>query len=471
LSSAENPFALFPYQMEGAKFLVENKQALLSHEMGLGKSCMAIIACDLVNATDILVVCPANLRINWSREFERFSKVNRPVTIIANSKTQLPPSGVSIVSYDLLVSSEALRAAYRKRKHDVLILDEAHYLKERTAKRTKAIYGHGKNPGIMHSATHTWRLSGTPMPNNPSELYTHLKSMGQEARNYWDFVAEYCDGFESNFGFKITGAKQSAIPKLRSVLGRVMLRRKKEDVALQLPKITFQEVTVPKGHVDLDPWFYENWRLLGEADVGIPLFLEQLAKQDQTLRASLLAIRDGHHFNSGDALRLIESYSKSTSTLRRWIGLAKLNACLDIIEEELASGAIDKLVIFAMHQQVIELTRVRLRKYNCVTLFGGTPVGKRQSNIDRFQNDPKTRVFIGQVVAAGVGITLTSAAEVCFLESSWVPADNAQAAMRVHRVGQKRPVRCRFFVCADTVDEQVMRVVAQKSRDITKILD
>jgi len=179
----------------------------------------------------------------------------------------------------------------------------------------------------------------------------------------------------------------------------------------------------------------------------------------------------GHHHNFDDTLRLVDSFSKSTSTLRRYIGLAKLPNVLDIIEEELATKAVDKIVLFAIHQQVIELTRLRFRKYGAVTLFGGTPAKKRQEHIDKFQNDKRCRVFIGQIVAAGTGITLTAAHEVAFIESSWVPADNAQAAMRCHRVGQIKPVRVRFFTCEGSVDEEVMSVVVHKTRNITKVID
>jgi SWI/SNF-related matrix-associated actin-dependent regulator of chromatin subfamily A-like protein 1 len=458
--SLETPF---PYQLEGADYLAGKAHALLADEMGLGKSAQVIVACDIVGAFDILVVCPAAVRINWSREFTRFSPMDRPCTLIFTGKDK-PGRGVNIVSYDLLASNEKLRNQLKALHWDVLVLDEAHYLKERSAKRTKALYGHAKHPGIMHSAKRCWRLSGTPAPNDASELFTHLKSAGIEKRPYWDFVYDFCSGFESDYGYKITGHKNTT--KLKGLLAQFMLRRKKDEVMQQLPPITFSEVTVERSHVDLDPWFYENWR-----PIGVPAFLQEMKDIDSSLKTALNAIKRGHHHNNEDSVRLLDSFSKSTSTLRRYIGLAKLPNVLDIIEEELESGAIDKIVLFAIHQQVIEQTRTRFRKYKAVTLYGGTPTAKRQQNIDAFQNNPKCRVFIGQVVAAGTGITLTSAHEVAFIEADWVPANNAQAAMRCHRVGQTKPVRVRFFTCAGSVDEDVMRVVVHKTREIAKIID
>lgn len=453
----------YPYQQEGARWLAGREQALLADEMGLGKSAQVILACDMVNANNILVVCPAAVRVNWDREFTRFSPMDRPCNVMLTGKDR-PSPGVNVVSYDLLASVEKLRNALKATPWDVLVLDEAHYCKERTAKRTKAIYGHAQHKGVMHNAKRVWRLSGTPMPNNASELYTHLKSAGVANTSYWDFVFRYCDGFDSGFGYKITGVKNTE--ELRGMLDQIMLRRKKNDVMTQLPPITFGEVTVERSQVELDPWFYENWR-----PIGIPAFLKELEGIDGSLKAGLQAVRRGHGHKLDDSLELLKAYAKSTSTLRRYIGLAKLPRVLDIIEDELKTGAVDKIVLFAIHQQVIELARQRFRKLGAVTLFGGTPTAKRQANIDKFQKDPKCRVFIGQITAAGTGITLTAAHEVAFLESSWVPADNAQAAMRCHRIGQAFPVRVRFFTCAGSVDEEVMRTVVNKTRQITKVVD
>jgi SWI/SNF-related matrix-associated actin-dependent regulator 1 of chromatin subfamily A len=450
----------FPYQLEGAAFLASKPQALLGDEMGLGKSAQAIHACDLVGAFQILIVCPAAVRINWDREFYRFSPMDRPAHIIQTRKDK-PRKGVNIISYDLL---DAQKDNLKAVDWDALIIDEAHYLKERSAKRTRAVYGHAFKNGVAHKAKHVWRLTGTPMPNDASELYTHLRSGGVVQEPYWDFVYRFCAGFEGDYGYKITGVKN--VPQLKELLAQMMLRRKKEEVMKELPPITFHNVTVERSEVELDPWFYENWK-----PIGIPAFLEQIKGVDTALKTALSTIKTGHHHTNDDSLTLLESFAKSTATLRRYIGLAKLPKVLDIIEEDLESGAIDKIVLFAMHQQVIEQTRTRFRKYGAVTLYGGTPTAKRQDNIDKFMNQSKCRVFIGQVVAAGTGITLTSAHEVAFIECDWVPANNAQAAMRCHRVGQTKPVRVRFFTCAGSVDEEVMRVLVHKTREITKVLD
>lgn len=461
---------LFPYQEEGAKFLAGKPHALLADEMGLGKSAQVVRACDHVGAVNVLVVCPASVRINWTREFARFSPFDHTCTVLVK-RSERPRAGVNVISYDLL-TDDKLRQAMKAVAWDVLVLDEAHYLKERSTKRTKAVYGHAQFAGIAASARRVWRLSGTPAPNGlPSELYAHLKSAGIVRQPYWDFVFEHSTGFQGDYGYKETGVKDPA--KIRNLLSQFMLRRKKDDptVNLQLPEIFFQHVTVDRSDVELDPWFYENWRPLGEGMAGQQRFLADLKDVDSTLKKALATIKQGHHHNEHDSIRLLESFAKSTATLRRYIGLAKVQRVCDILEEELESKSVDKLVVFCVHAQVIEAVRERLKRFKCVQLYGNTPQAKRQHNIDKFQTDPRCRVFIGQIVAAGTGITLTAAHEVAFVEADWVPANNAQAAMRCHRVGQTHKVRVRFFNCAGSVDEDVMRVVLNKTREIAKFMD
>ena len=455
---------LFPYQEVGATFLSAHPHALLADEMGLGKSAQVVRACDLIGATAILIVCPAAVRINWAREFGRFSPMDRPINIMTTFSDRPADVGVTIASYDILATNEKMRRACRPVKWDVVVMDEAHYCKERAAKRTRALYGHAGKDGIIHSAKYVWRLTGTPAPNDASELYTHLKSAGIEKRSYWDFVYDFCTGFDSNYGFKITGHKNT--DRLKGLLAQFMLRRKKDEVMKDLPPIHFAHVTVERSQVQLDPYFFEQWR-----EVGATQFMRDMEKIDRATKIALKTVEDGYKVHIDDRIALLAALSKSTATLRRYIGLAKLPRVLEVIEQELIDNPKLKIVLFAIHKDVVECSRVKLRKYGAVTLFGNTPVEKRQDNIDKFQTNPRCRVFIGNIQAAGTGITLTASSEVVFIESSWVPSDNAQAAMRCHRIGQTQPVRVRFFSCAGSVDEDVTRTLLHKTRELSKIFD
>jgi SWI/SNF-related matrix-associated actin-dependent regulator 1 of chromatin subfamily A len=453
----------FPYQKEGAVFLAGKTQALLGDEMGLGKSCQAILAADIIGASNILVFCPANVRVNWSREFARFSPMDRPCTVLLTGRDKVPASGVVICSYDLAVNPAILKQL-KARQWCVIVPDEAHFLKNRSAARTKAIYGHNvKSPGLAAHTDRIWRLSGTPAPNDASELWTHLKSAGVVTEAFWDFTFRFCTGFDSDYGFKITGHKNTE--ELKQLLAQFMLRRKKDDVMKELPAITYQEVTVERSKVELDIIFFEAMR--GKT---LPEFLGEIKQADTVLRAALETIREKNVATpTNDKLKVLESMAKSLVTLRRYIGMAKVPSVCDILAEELESKQVDKVVIFAVHRDVIEGARLKLAKYGAVTLYGGTDPKKKQQNVDKFMNDPKCRVFIGNVQAAGTGITLTSSCEVAFLEADWVPSNNAQAAMRCHRIGQTRPVRVRYFSCEGSVDEQVQATLLRKSRELTKI--
>lgn len=462
---------LFEYQTTGAEWLASKSQAMLADDMGLGKTVQAIVAMDKVGASKVLVVCPASVRTNWGREISKFSTTPRDVKVIVGGRQDFLEDGVNIISYDTLVSGQRMCTEAMRIQWDVLVLDEAHYLKERTAKRTKLIYGFLKKKGLIASAKHVWRLTGTPMPNNASELYTHLKSMGVVDQSYWDFVGDFCAGFQSNFGFKVTGVKNAE--QLKGLLNQVMLRRKKDQVMTQLPPISFHEILVEKSQVDLDPWFYEECQMIGVDD-----FLKGLRDTDRSLRSALATVSAGpsarntnaKHAGVDESLQIVKAFSGSTPTLRKYIGLAKLPNVLDIIEDELTHKVIDKIVLFALHKSVISETADRLAKFNPVVIQGSTTPNGRTRAVDEFQNNPKTRVFIGQIIAAGTGITLTAASEVAFLETDWVPANNAQAAMRCHRIGQTNPVRVRFFTCEKSVDEYVMKTVVMKTAQIAEVI-
>jgi SWI/SNF-related matrix-associated actin-dependent regulator 1 of chromatin subfamily A len=454
----------FPYQVTGATWLAGKTQALLADEMGLGKSCQAILAADQVGAVNILVFAPANVRVNWQREWARFSPLDRPCAVLMTGKDAVPASGVVICSYDLATNPKIL-AQLKAVRWCVIVLDEAHYLKERSAQRTKAIYGHNsRSPGLAAHTDRIWRLTGTPAPNDFSELWTHLKSAGATTDAYWDFTYRFCTGFESDYGFRITGSKN--LPELKALLAPLMLRRKKTDVLKDLPPISYSEVVVERSKVDVDLFFSEYIR--GDRRA----YNERLVSDDRTLRDALAKIQTiGARGQSvvQDRLRVLEGLATNLVALRRYIAVAKTPRVCEIIAEELASDPTMKIVIFAVHVDAIKSAQAALKRFGAVTLYGGTPPEKKQSHVDRFMTDPKCRVFIGNVIAAGTGITLTSACEVAFLEADWVPANNAQAAMRCHRIGQERPVRVRFFSCEGSVDEQVQTTLMKKTRELSKL--
>ena len=431
---------LDPHQEFGAYWLASKTQALLADFMGIGKSAEAVRACDIVGATKILVLCPGNARVNWQREFQRFSPMDRSCrAVMPGEKVQSIRADILILSYEM---ATAAAEELKRRHYDVAILDEAHYLKERSAKRTKVVYGARKDvPGIIASADRVWRLTGTPAPNNASELYTHFKSAGLATEPYYDWVFRYCSGFDSNFGFKITGHKNEA--ELRARLEPFMLRRME---GTDLPPLCFETVAVERSNEIRDT----------------QISSKEIAVADEELKRVLAKPND-------DALKTLEATATSYSTLRRYTASAKLPAVAEILKQNFEDG-MDKMVLFGVHVHAIEWLAEKLKKFNPVMLYGKTPANKKQGVVDTFQNDAQCRLLIGNIQAAGVAITLTAGCEVGFFEKVWVPGDIVQALKRCHRRGQTRSVRVRSFTLYDSSDEAVDEALMRKTKELLKIL-
>lgn len=425
--------SLFPYQIEGAKFLAANKYAFLADGMGLGKTVQAIEACNLIGATRVVVISPAVARINWQREFELWS-TNPDVKAL-------------VFSYDKVAVSKSVQDQIKAFAPQVMILDEAHYLKTRTTKRTKAIYGpHCQGKGVAESAERVWLLSGTPCPNNAGELWPHFRALwpkmitlGDKPLNYMEFIQRYCVLAESLYGVKIVANKNA--PELKEKLRMVMKRRRAEDVLKDLPPISWHMVPVEPDSVMDDITELEQ-------DVAV-----------EALKEALTA--DG----------VIEGASVALASLRRATGLAKARLASRMIAEELKDNAYEKVVVFVQHLDVGKTLIEELAEFGVVSITGQTTEGKRQNAIDSFQKDKNVRVFVGQLQACATAITLHAANQVVFVEQSWTPSDNAQAAKRCHRIGQNRPVFVRMLGLAKSIDEAVAKVLARKSQSISELLE
>lgn len=428
---------LFPYQTEGAIFLSEKRCAILADEMGLGKTVQAIRAADLVKAKNILVVCPAIARINWQREFEKFSLTHPSLTVTSfESAHKINPSML----------------------FDLLIIDEAHYLKSHTAKRTAAIYG---KEGLVRRAARVWALTGTPAPNAlATEVWTHLFTFGVTKLSYTDFLKHFCNYFEGSYGVQITGNKPERLAEFQSLMSKIILRRKKEDVMKELPPIRYAHILVERGEVDIEI---------------MDSFAQYIGRQNELKERLEIEKQMVDHIlkseTPAESLRALEALANSVSTLRRYTGLQKMDPVANIILDELENNAYQKIVIFAVHRDVIEGLRQRLEKYGALTLYGGHTDETKQRNIDAFQKNPKKRVMIANIRAAGTSVTLTAASQIAFIEQDWVPGNNAQATMRVHRIGQNESVLVRVFGLAESVDERVSNSLKRKMNELTKIFE
>lgn len=447
---------LEPYQLTGADFLAARRYAYLADAMRLGKTPQFIRACDAVGAKDVVVASPAVGIWNWAKQFEEWQTVQRPIQVLANGRDYPGDGGVIIGSYDILK-----RHALDLPRADVLGADESHLIKSLDAHRTKLILGRG---GLIHRADRTWFLSGTPSPNgDPREMWPVLFVCGITRLDYEQFQRRYTKGFNTPHGFKVTGLRN--VEELRGLLSEFMLRRKWEDVMTDLPQLTTETIYVPPSEVDVEVWFFDWWI----KDKGESLKRE-VERESLALDALLnTAERDrapARTFASG-----LESLAVSMTTLRRYIAVQKVPAVVEMVKKELENNEYDKLVIFCVHRDPIELLRQSLAKFKPVTLYGGTPPETRRANLEKFRRNPKCRVFIGNIQAAGTNVDLTSAKNILFLEQSWVPGDNAQAMMRCHNIYQKAGVHVRYVALPNHIDERVTNVLRKKSKSLIDLLD
>jgi SWI/SNF-related matrix-associated actin-dependent regulator 1 of chromatin subfamily A len=451
---------LFPYQKEGVKWLSNKKFGLLADEMGLGKSVQTIRATDFLKLKNILIICMAVGRINWQREFEKWSKNAHAFSILREGKDTPLPDSVVITSYDYLTrNTEKLI-----REWDVVIFDESHSLKNPRSKRARAALG---KKGVVRLAKRIWFLSGTPAPNNFSEMWTTLITMGATTLSFDDFAKKYCHVQETEYGPNIRGNKMHMVAEMKELLSNVMLRRKKEKG--MLPELLFQLFYVEAGEVDLE-MSTDLFRFIFPVDNRAELS-EILRKQETLLSMMLENVEEHTGSKQLYTIKTLEGLANSVSTLRRYNGLKKVAQVIEAVSFELEHGDYEKIVIFAIHRDVIEQLRKGLIKFNPVTLYGGKTDEKKQQAVDRFQNDKRVKVFIGNIQAAGTTVNLTKANNVLFVEQDWVPGNNAQAMMRVHRIGQTKPVLVRFATIKDSLDEKIDNILRRKSRELVAIFD
>lgn len=411
-----------PYQRAGTEFLKARTHAYLGDEMRLGKSKQAINAADEAGLMNILVIGPAIGRRNWLREFEKHSTIKRNLQTIEKKSDRVAtmPPRVASISYELVRDPDMLEHL-KLSSWDLLIVDEAQYVKSRTAVQTKAILG---REGLVHFAKRTWLLSGTPDPNgDPGELWTALKVLypaGCDNLSYDEFMDRYTVRWQvgrAHFNRYVIKRVKN-IDELKAKIEPFFLRRTKKQVRSELPSMRF-----------------------GEISLDVP------------------------NAPRGDMI-------DEQSSLRRELGLAKCKPLADAIAEEYKSGGFKKMVIFGWHIDVVEdlANLLRHRTMRTVVIHGHTSPGHRENALRAFASEDEVACFVGQIKACGTNISLAAADDVVFAELSWSPGDNLQAMMRVEDPSKRVPCTTRFAIAADSLDEVLMATLRRKENWTRELL-
>lgn len=428
---------LYPHQDIGVQWLLNNPRGGLFDEPGLGKTAQVIVAADYLGAKRLLVAAPSAVTHNWKREIGLWSP-QRNVQILVTGRDIVDPRATAVIVPHGLVFRPGIKEQLRG--FDASALDESHLFRSPGAKRTQAWFL-GRDAACRRSPV-SWPLTGTPTPNDPSEWWAMLAGLAphrlrrsqadSQLLTYGEFRRRFCLLRPSGYGRgdKVIGAQNVA--ELRDRLAGFYLRRLEREV-LSLPPMRFGTVTLTASP--------ETW----------PAELRGLDAEMQGRSPEELL---------DDAKR-----SKEYSTWRRLCGVAKAPTAAMMLDEEL-NATDGKLVVFCAHTEVVDIMYGSLLGHGALRLTGSTPASERQALVDRFQTDPSVRVFVAQIVAGGVGVTLTAANRVVFVEQSFVPGDNAQAAKRCHRIGQKQSVLVRFFSLAGSVDEHTTEALARKTEMI-----
>jgi SWI/SNF-related matrix-associated actin-dependent regulator 1 of chromatin subfamily A len=419
------------HQKIAVEKLAGSKRFILADDMGLGKTTSTIIAALETGAKKILIICPASLKINWQREIANYT--DRTVFICEGKKFSTDHDFV-IVNYDILKNFYDTKSKddslLTKGNFDLVILDEAHMVSNPQAQRTKII-NH-----FVKDINRAWLLTGTPMTSRPMNYYNLLNLIESPvAQNWMAYAIRYCQGYQFTAGkrkvWNVTGA--SNLEELRDRTSKQILRRLKEDV-LDLPDKIISPV-----YLRLQSKEYEN--LMGE-------------------------YYDWYDKNPNESSSLTVQFSKLMK-VRKVIANEKVKQTIDFAENILDQGK--KVIIFTNFTDTLQSIYQHFGK-QAVYLDGSCSNSVRQQSVDQFQNDEKVRVFVGNLKAAGVGLTLTSAEVVIMNDLSFVPAEHAQAEDRAYRYGQKSNVLVYYPIFDNTIEGAIYDILNAKKKVISTVM-
>jgi SNF2 family DNA or RNA helicase len=419
------------HQKEAIEKLVGTKRFILADDMGLGKTTSTIIAALETGAKKILIICPASLKINWMREIENYT--DRSVYIAEGKNFSLEHDFV-IVNYDILKNFHELKSKedtlISKLNPELIIIDEAHYIQNGQAQRTKLVNN------FASKSKYLWLLTGTPMTSRPMNYFNLLNLIESPvAQNWMAYAIRYCQGYQFNAGkrkvWNVQGA--SNLEELRDRTSRQVLRRLKTDV-LDLP-----DKIITPVYLKLKSKMYEE--LMGE-------------------------YYDWYENKKEESSSLTIQFSKLMK-VRQIIAEEKIKTTI-----ELAQNIIDqdkKVIIFTNFTDTLQQIYQHFGK-QAVYLDGSCSKPHRQHAVDQFQENDKIKVFVGNLKAAGVGITLT-AGEACIMNDlSFVPSDHQQAEDRAYRFGQKNSVSIYYPIFENTIEGAIYDILSNKKNIIDTVM-
>lgn len=410
----------------------------IADEMGLGKTPQSLAVLGATQARGTVVVCPTSLRLNWQREARKWLP-GWSVEILHGTRPHMTVADIRVIGYDVLHAwADVLDPA-------AVVFDEAHLLKNGQARRTRAAVMLADR--VHDRGGFVLALTGTPVLNNAAELVAQLRILGR------------LDEFGGAAKFRREFTDPKTLPSLnRRLRATCYVRRRKVDVLTELPPKRWATIVV-----EGDPTVMRDYR---DAEADIVGFLADRARQ---LAAESGASDDEARRVAWQAALRAEAaqHLVAVTALKRLAARAKMPAVRAWVDDFESTGK--KLVVFGWHREVVDAIADQFAD-GCV-IRGGMTDDDKQGNVDRFQTDDKQRVIACSIKAAGVGLTLTAASDVLFVEQGWTPADMDQAADRCHRIGQHDSVTAWTVVCDGTIDDDIAELIDRKRRVVDAATD
>lgn len=418
------------HQIEAIEKLVGSKRFILADDMGVGKTTSTIIASLETNTKRILVICPASLKVNWEREYRNYT--DRSI-YISEGKNFSDEHDIVIVNYDIIKNFHNLKSPNESRilnKFDLIIIDEAHMISNTQAQRTKLINSFAKKVDTL------WLLTGTPITSRPINYYNLLNLVDSPvALNWVAYVIRYCNGYQFHAGkrkvWNVSG--ESNLEELRDRSSRQILRRLKTEV-LDLPD-----------------------------KIITPIYLRLKSKSYEELMGEYY---DWYTKNKEESTSLTVQFSKLMK-VRQTISEEKILHTIELVENMLEQDK--KVIIFTNFTDSLNKIVDHFGKI-AVKLDGSMSKLSRQHSVDQFQENDKIKVFVGNIKAAGVGITLTQSEVVIFNDLSFVPSDHSQAEDRAFRYGQKNNVLVYYPIFENTIEGIIYDILAKKKQIVETVM-
>lgn len=426
------PFTPYDFQMEDATRIVENKSMLIGHDMGCGKTFIATLVGTSLDMPKLVVV-PESLRLNWRKEIKNVTPDASIRVLYSKDKFDIEKDNMpdwTIVGYKTVTKyAEQLKAL----GYQCVFVDEAHNCKavnnrgEAASQRAKAVLD------LCESASYVYPMTGTPIPTRNKDLFNILKMLKMERAGevdltgkwgFYKYATRYCDAHNNGFGWECEGNSNSA--ELNMVLKPYMVRRLKSDV---LPNLTKQRLFIPT---------------------------ETTSREYKDIEKRL------HHMQDGD------TYMGLAMTGRNVLSKEKVKPAIDLAESILEEGK--SVVLVSNFNETLDTIMERFGD-DCCSIRGGMSDVQKQKAIDDFQSGKK-HVCALNIIAGGVGVTLTKAHDMVIVDYDWTPANMSQVEDRICRAGQTEGCNIHYIYCENSLlDITFVDMITSKSSNIDRVVD